>query len=224
MTQNFAADYINVAQRIAAFHEKYPDGSLQSEILTLNDHEVLIRAQAFRTPDDPRPGIGHARETIPGSTPYTRGSEVENAETSAWGRAIAALGFEVKAGVATAEDVRNAAARQPAQEAPQRPERPAPVAQPAPQRAAPQRPAAEPVPPTGGITVGQALEAIKAAGIDNKTVSAKGKELYGQWSLKEMTPEQRAHVVEELVGDTRAPASPTGAPPDDMWDGVEVAA
>ena len=221
--QNFAADYINVAQRIAAFHEKYPDGSLQSEILTLNDHEVLIRAQAFRTPDDARPGIGHAREPIPGSTPYTRGSEVENAETSAWGRAIAALGFEVKAGIATAEDVRNAAARQPAQEAPRAPQRPAPVSQPAPQRTEPQRPpeqqrpAAAPA-PAGGITLGQALEAL--AGIDKKAISDKGKELYGQWSLKAMTPEQRAHVVEELVG--RAPS--LSGPPDDMWDGVEVAA
>jgi len=186
--QNFAADYINVAQRIAAFHEKYPDGSLQSEILTLNDHEVLIRAQAFRTPDDARPGIGHAREPIPGSTPYTRGSEVENA-----------------------------------QEAPRAPQRPAPVSQPAPQRTEPQRPpeqqrpAAAPA-PAGGITLGQALEAL--AGIDKKAISDKGKELYGQWSLKAMTPEQRAHVVEELVG--RAPS--LSGPPDDMWDGVEVAA
>lgn len=222
--QNFAADYINVAQRIAAFHEKYPEGSLQSEILTLNDHEVLIRAQAFRTPEDPRPGIGHAREPIPGSTPYTRGSEVENAETSAWGRAIAALGFEVKAGIATAEDVRNAQARQPAQDAPQRPQRPAPQSQPAPQRPAPQRTSDAPRTTAGGITLGQALEALKGAGIDAKTISAKGKELYGQWSLKEMTPEQRAHVVEELVGGGRAPAPPTNAPADDMWDGVEVAA
>ena len=53
------------------------------------------------------PGTGHSSLDIPGSTPYTRGSEIENAETSAWGRAIAALGFEVKRGVASAEEVRN---------------------------------------------------------------------------------------------------------------------
>lgn len=95
---------------------------------------------------------------------------------------------------------------QPVQNASQRPQQPA------------QRREAPPAPPVGGMTVGQALEAIKAAGIDAKTVSAKGKELYGQWSLKEMTPDQRAHVVEELTGGARPPA------PDDMWDGVEVAA
>jgi hypothetical protein len=42
---------------------------------------------------------------IPGKTPYTKDSEVENAETSAWGRAIAALGFEVHNSIASAEEV-----------------------------------------------------------------------------------------------------------------------
>lgn len=201
---DFAKDYIPVADRISAFREKYPEGSLQSEILSLTDTQVLIKGYAYRTPDDPRPGIGHAAEVIPGRTPYTKDSEVEVAETSAWGRAIAALGFEVKHGIATAEDVqkRSGAAEQPRPQ--QRPQQPAPAPQRAPQA------------PTGGMTVGQALEALKGAGIDPKTVSAKGKELYGQWSLKEMSPEQRAHVVEELVN------PPAAA--DDIWDGMETAA
>ena len=41
------------------------------------------------------------------STPYTRNSEIENAETSAWGRAIAACGIEVRRGIASADEVRN---------------------------------------------------------------------------------------------------------------------
>jgi hypothetical protein len=207
--EGFAKDYIPVADRIAEFYVKHPEGSLQSEILTLTDNLVLVKGWAYRTPDDPRPGIGHSSLAIPGSTPYTRGSEVENAETSAWGRAIAALGFEVKNGVATAEDVRN---KSGGQERPQQ-AAPRPVAQrTAPPASGPQRP---PSAPTGaGMTVGQALEALKAADIDPKAVSAKGKELYGQWSLKEMTPEQRAHVVEELVG------TPPAASGDDEWGGL----
>ena len=107
---NFAEDYIPVAERIAAFYAKHPEGSLQSEMVELSETRVVIRAYAYRTPDDIRPGIGYSSLTIPGSTAFTRGSEIENCETSAWGRAIAALGFEVKRGIATAEDVRNKAA------------------------------------------------------------------------------------------------------------------
>ena len=101
------SDYVMVNERITAFREKYPEGSLQSEIVDLRDDLVVIKAFAFRTPDDPKPGIGHSALKIPGATPFTRGSEIENAETSAWGRALAALGFEVKRGIASAEEVAN---------------------------------------------------------------------------------------------------------------------
>jgi hypothetical protein len=44
---------------------------------------------------------------IPGPTTYTKDSEIENAETSAIGRAIAALGFEVHRSYASANEVAN---------------------------------------------------------------------------------------------------------------------
>jgi len=119
---NFAEDYIPVAERIAAFYAKHPEGSLQGEMVELSETRVVIRAFAYRTPDDIRPGIGYSSLVIPGSTPFTRGSEIENCETSAWGRAIAALGFEVKRGVATAEEVRNKAPQAPQTTPPPRPE------------------------------------------------------------------------------------------------------
>jgi hypothetical protein len=100
-------DYVPVNERISAFYEQHPEGSLQSEIVELTADRVTVKAYAYRSEADPRPGIGHSSLVIPGSTSFTKGSEIENAETSAWGRAIAALGFEVKRGVATAEEVRN---------------------------------------------------------------------------------------------------------------------
>jgi hypothetical protein len=92
------ADYVDVAERIRAFRDKHPDGSLQPvdptkpyEIITIGDKTFVVYvAAAYRTPDDSRPGIGTAWETFPGLTPYTKGSEVQNAESSAWGRAIVA--------------------------------------------------------------------------------------------------------------------------------------
>src|SRR5690606_40824121 len=72
----------------------------------------VVVAAAYRTPDDQRPGIGMAYEPYPGRTPYTRGSELQNAETSAWGRAIvAALAADTRRGIASAEEVRRSEER-----------------------------------------------------------------------------------------------------------------
>lgn len=103
-------DYIEVSERIQKFYERYPDGSLQGTWGWLDDaHNVIVyRAEAYKTPGDGRPGIGYASEPYPGLTSFTRNSEIMNAETSAWGRAIAALGIAVNRGIASAQEVRAA--------------------------------------------------------------------------------------------------------------------
>jgi len=103
-------DYIEVSERIQKFYEKYPDGSLQGSWHWLDDsHSVIVyRAEAYRTPDDLRPGVGYASEPYPGLSNFTRNSEIMNAETSAWGRAIASLGIAVHRGIASAQEVRAA--------------------------------------------------------------------------------------------------------------------
>jgi len=114
-------DYVPVNERVEQFYRTYPEGSIQSEIVELTASRVTVKAFAYRKPDDPRPGIGHSSLGIPGATSFTKGSEIENAETSAWGRAIAALGFEVKRGIASAEEVRNKPDQPPARSAPPAP-------------------------------------------------------------------------------------------------------
>ncbi len=104
-------DYVEVSERIERFYEKYPEGSLRCKERQLavidGDHFLIYVAQAFRTPDDQAPAEGSAWEPVPGKTNFTRDSELMNAETSAWGRAIAALGFEVKRGIASRQEVMN---------------------------------------------------------------------------------------------------------------------
>jgi len=111
-------DYIDVATRIIEFREKYPTGSLQSwkdpyviEV-KMPDNSIksymVYSAAAYRTPDDQLPGVGWAYEPIPGPTNFTRDSELQNAETAAWGRAmVAALAVDTKKGIASSEEVRN---------------------------------------------------------------------------------------------------------------------
>lgn len=111
------SDYNDVASRIVEFREKHPEGSLQQVALDFREVAdtwwVIYTAAAFRTPDDPRPGIGTAWEPVPGKTNFTRDSELQNAETAAWGRAIvAALAADTKKGIASSEEVRNRQAPQ----------------------------------------------------------------------------------------------------------------
>jgi len=99
-------DYVDVAERIREFSAKYPEGSLQAELEFMPEAGGwFCRALAYRWPEDLRPGVGHAFEPVPGKTPYTKDSEAMNAETSAWGRAIVALGFNTKK-IASAQEVR----------------------------------------------------------------------------------------------------------------------
>jgi hypothetical protein len=117
--QQFALDYIDVATRIVEFRTKFPEGSLQQVSLDFREVNggwwVIYTAAAYRTQDDARPGMGTAWEPIPGRTNFTRDSEVQNAETAAWGRAIvAAMAADTKRGIASAEEVRNAREREAA--------------------------------------------------------------------------------------------------------------
>jgi hypothetical protein len=92
---SFMNDYVDVAERIRTFREKYPNGSLQQVSLQFIEFAgkswVVYTAAAYRTPDDITPGHGTAWEPVPGKSNFTRDSEVQNVETSAWGRAIIAV-------------------------------------------------------------------------------------------------------------------------------------
>ncbi|HET9986446.1 MAG TPA: hypothetical protein VFQ38_22905 [Longimicrobiales bacterium] len=85
-------DYVEVADRVRAFHGKYPRGSIQTEMVHLEDDMVVFRASVFRDPTDPHPTTGWAYERR-GSSPVNETRFVENCETSAVGRALANLNF-----------------------------------------------------------------------------------------------------------------------------------
>jgi hypothetical protein len=107
-------NYIEVKDRIAIFYELYPNGRLVTGDVRFATADVpdgkarvMVQALAYRTPDDPLPGVGWSWMELPGTTPYTRGSELENTETSAWGRAIASLGILIDKSIASAQEVQN---------------------------------------------------------------------------------------------------------------------
>lgn len=116
--------YIEVSERIVDFRNEYPGGCLRPadparpySVETIGDKTyIVVVAAAYRTAEDVLPGIGMAWELFPGKTSFTKDSELQNAETSAWGRAIvAALAADTKRGIATADEVRARTARAAAQ-------------------------------------------------------------------------------------------------------------
>ena len=105
------SDYVQVNERIEKFYEQYPDGSIQTEIQSIVDGVVIIKAYAYRDREDPRPATGHAYEKE-NSSFINKTSYIENCETSAVGRALAMLGFEIKKSIASKEEVENAKLQQ----------------------------------------------------------------------------------------------------------------
>lgn len=108
-------EYITVSERVERFYEKYPEGRIITNVIELN-HEtgfVLIQAMVYRASTDTQPSAtGHASETR-GDSYINKNSFVENCETGAVGRALALLGFEVKRGFASREELEKTARMTP---------------------------------------------------------------------------------------------------------------
>src|SRR5689334_7084231 len=108
------AGYTEVKDRIPLFYQQYPDGRLvTAEVRATSEPDgvprVWVQALAYRSPDDPHPGVGWSWMVLPGSTNFTRGSELENTETSAWGRAIGSLNIGISSGFASKDEIDNKA-------------------------------------------------------------------------------------------------------------------
>ena len=103
-------DYVPVNERIKAFRLIYPKGSIVTEIISLVNGVVTMKASVF-TEDGLLLGTGHAQEKE-GSTFINKTSYIENCETSCIGRALGSCGIGLEFGFASYEEVANAKAQQ----------------------------------------------------------------------------------------------------------------
>lgn len=102
------SDYEPVADRITKFWEQYPAGRIHTEIVLINEQQVVVKASIWRDiAEDAATTIDFAQETI-GSNNINKGSFLENCATSAIGRALADLGFSPKAKRPSAEEMNSA--------------------------------------------------------------------------------------------------------------------
>lgn len=107
-------EYKTVALRVSEFKDKYPDWSILTDLVSADSEVVVMKATIMDDVARVR-GTGYAEE-YRSSSKINRTSAMENAETSAIGRALAACGL---AGTeyASADEVANAISQQNEQEA-----------------------------------------------------------------------------------------------------------
>lgn len=105
-------DYVDVRHRLELALLQYPDLRVvenEPQLITIGERVYIQCAvTVYRTHDDPTPGRAYCWEVWPGRTPYTKDSEQPNGATSALGRALGYMGFGIKAGLASANEVRTA--------------------------------------------------------------------------------------------------------------------
>lgn len=95
-------EYVEVNQRIKGFRQLYPEGSILTEIISLENGFVVMKATVLVNGEII--GTGHAFEKE-SSSYINKTSYIENCETSAVGRALGMCGIGIDTSVASAEEV-----------------------------------------------------------------------------------------------------------------------
>lgn len=101
--------YVQVSDRILYFNETYPNGSITTQLLS-KPEDVRVVVQATVVPDIKnavRFFTGLAQEVV-GEGYINKTSALENAETSAVGRALALMGIGVIESIASVDEINKA--------------------------------------------------------------------------------------------------------------------
>lgn len=98
--------YAEVNQRIKAFRMVYPNGSITTDIVSLDNGIVTIKATVANE-EGAIIATGYAQEKESSSF-INQTSYIENCETSAVGRALGFCGFGIDVSIASYEEVANA--------------------------------------------------------------------------------------------------------------------
>jgi hypothetical protein len=102
-------NYVMVNERVKAFRELFPMGTISTTIEHLGDGMVVMRTIVSDGDLVLATGLAYEKET---SSYINKTSYIENCETSAVGRALGFLGIGIDASMASAEELANAITQQ----------------------------------------------------------------------------------------------------------------
>ena len=101
-------DYVTVDQRVLYFNETYTNGCIKTKLIKMVGNMIIVRARVYPNMETPqRYFTGYAQEVI-GEGIVNKTSALENAETSAVGRALAMMGIGVIESIASADEMNKA--------------------------------------------------------------------------------------------------------------------
>jgi len=102
--------YVMVHTKVGAFNKLFPNGRIESEIIGDPTAHVFIRAKVTPNVEHPeRYFIGHSQAKWQGN--INGAAALENAETSAVGRALSMMGIGIEDGMCSAEELAKAVDR-----------------------------------------------------------------------------------------------------------------
>lgn len=116
-------DYVLVPSRVKSFRKVCPEGTIQTEIVSMENGVVTMKASIYL--EDKLLATGYAQEKE-GSSYINKTSYIENCETSAIGRALGFCGFGIDASIASAEELLNAVNNQGKKDEPKQQDAPKP--------------------------------------------------------------------------------------------------
>lgn len=102
-------DYVQVNERVKAFRSICPDGSIVTEIVSMADETVVIKATVMDGDKVLATGLAYEKES---SSYINKTSYIENCETSAVGRALGFVGIGIDGSVCSYEEAANAMKQQ----------------------------------------------------------------------------------------------------------------
>jgi len=100
--------YATVAERIELFYERYPQGRINTELVSRADGAITFKAVVYRDAGDTTPAATGWASEREGDSDINTVACLENTETSAVGRALANLGFVASARRPSREEMEKA--------------------------------------------------------------------------------------------------------------------
>lgn len=102
-------DYVMVKDRVLYFNDTFKNGSIQTEIISpLESQTVIVKATVIPDVENPERKFVDFSQAVIGQGYINQTSALENASTSAVGRALAYMGIGVIESIASADEVKKA--------------------------------------------------------------------------------------------------------------------